>query len=175
MYGLECEAVVWYCSDAVIKVIRGLYSYKDHDYDTLKNDLIFIYDGERAETEYGIADMYPLVKKWSKTKIHDLSTYKDYLKEFQTIAGWLHVWNKINDDEFKLWFWAGLPKKLQKKIEDQLRIEDPLQQTIEVMAKTHQTMTPANTSMTGTTLPCMYNVWYDAWWLYVWCMMMYSV
>ena len=121
----KCEAVVRYCSDAVIKVIRGLQSYKDHDYDTLKNDLIFIYDGERAETEYGIADMYPLVKKWSKTSIHDLSTYKNYLKEFQTIAGWLHVRNKINDDEFKLWFWAGLPKKLQKKIEDRLRIEDP--------------------------------------------------
>lgn len=60
----KCKAIVRYCSDKVVKVIRGLKEYKANDYDALKKELIFIYDGDRTEVQYNISDVYPLVKKW---------------------------------------------------------------------------------------------------------------
>ena len=93
-----------YSSREVIDVIKGLISYKDGDYDTLKKDIIFIYDGDRTEVEYDISDIPPLIKRWNRMEILDLPTYKNYYKEFQKIVGWLHVKGKINDEDFKIWF-----------------------------------------------------------------------
>ena len=84
-----------------------------------------MYDGDRTDVEYGISDIHPFIKRWSKLKIKDLPTYKDYYREFQKIVGWLHVKKKISDDDYKLWFWAGLPERFRKKVETQLRSENP--------------------------------------------------
>src|ERR1700742_2372985 len=121
----QCIAVVRYCSQSVNNVIEGLAEYRKKDYNGLKSKLTFIYDAERSEVKYRIADIYPLVTKWSKTKIGDLATFKNYYKEFQKIVGWLHVRGKLSDDDFKLWFWAGLPKRAQRQLEGRMRIEDP--------------------------------------------------
>ena len=121
----KCKAVVRYCSYEVVDVIEGLASYKTKDFDELKKEMIFIYDGDRTEVRYGVKDIYPLVKKWHKAKISDLATYKEYYKEFQKVVGWLHVRNKVSDEDFKLWFWAGLPKRFQGQVETRMRTEDP--------------------------------------------------
>jgi hypothetical protein len=121
----KCKAVVQYCSQEVTNVINGLISYKEEDYDRLKNDIIFIYDGERTEVEYGIADIRPFIKEWNKKKIRDLPTYKSFYKEFQKIVRWLYVQDKVTEDEYKLWFWAGLPKRFRRKIEERLRVNNP--------------------------------------------------
>ena len=121
----KCKAVVRYSSREVTSVIKGLVSYKDNDYEALKKEVIFMYDGDRTEVEYDISDIRHLVKRWNKSCISDLPTYKNYYKEFQKIVGWLHVRNKVTNEEFKLWFWAGLPEKFRRKVEARLRIEDP--------------------------------------------------
>src|SRR6202789_2586848 len=121
----KCKAVVRYSSREVVSVIKGLVSFKNDDYTALKNKVIFIYDGDHTEVEYSVSDVKRLVKRWNKAKIQDLATYKEYYKEFQKIVGWLYVKGKVLEDEFKLWFWAGLPKRFQRKMEVQLRMEDP--------------------------------------------------
>ena len=120
-----CKAVVRYSSQEVVSVIKGLVSFKNHDYTALKTELIFMYDGDRTEVEYGVSDIRHLAKRWNKVKIQDLSTYKEYYKEFQKIVGWLYVRGKVSEEEFKLWFWAGLPERFRRKVEVQLRIGDP--------------------------------------------------
>ena len=121
----KCAAVVRYSSRKVVEVIEGLPEYKRKDYDALKKKIIFTFDGARTEVKFRVADIYPLVKKWSQTKVKDLATFKKYYREFQKIVGWLHVRGKISDEDFMLWFWAGLPKKVQRKIEARMRLDNP--------------------------------------------------
>ena len=121
----KCKAVLRYCSHQVTKVINGLQQFKDNNYDALKTELLFMYDGDRTEVEYSISDIGPLIKKWRSNKVSDQSSYREYYREFQQVAGWLHVRQKVTDEEFKLWFWAGLPRRLQREIKTHMRIRNP--------------------------------------------------
>ena len=121
----KCKAVARYSSREVVSVIKGLESYRDDDYATLKKDLIFMYDGDRTEVEYSLSDVQRLIKRWNKSKINDLPTFKEYYKEFQKVVGWMHIRKKVSKENFNLWFWAGLPRGFRRKVEVQLRIEDP--------------------------------------------------
>ena len=119
-----CKAVTRYCTRKVVEVIEGLQQYRAGNYEGLKKEMKFIFDCEREEVRYTTADLYQLVRKWKNHKISDLPTFKRYYKEYQRIAGWLHIQTKINDDDFKLWFWAGLHKTFRKNIEARMRIEN---------------------------------------------------
>src|ERR1700733_6992931 len=68
----KCKAVVRYSSREVTSVIKGLVSYKDNDYAALKAEVIFMYDGDRTEVEYGVSDIRRLAKCWSKAKMTSL-------------------------------------------------------------------------------------------------------
>jgi hypothetical protein len=84
----------------------------------------FIYDNERREIRYTTADLYRLIKKWKAIKIKDLLMFKNFYRAYQRVAGWLHIRGKINSDDFKLWFWVGLHRRFQKKVEARMRIDD---------------------------------------------------
>lgn len=119
-----CKAVTRFCSRKVVEVIEGLEQYRSKNYDSLKKELKFIFDCEWEDVRYTTADLYQLIRKWKSHKISDLPTFKKYYKEYQRIAGWLHIRGKINDDDFKLWFWAGLHKTFRKNVEARMRLED---------------------------------------------------
>ena len=119
-----CKGIVRYCNRKVVEVIQGLKAYHDKEYNELKKEMNFIYDKEREEVRYSTMDLYQLIKKWKETKIKDLPTFKNYYKAYQRVARWLHIRRKINDDDFKLWFWAGLHRTFQKKVEARMRIKD---------------------------------------------------
>jgi hypothetical protein len=119
-----CKAVTRYCSRNVVEVIEGLEQYRAGNYEGLKTEIKFIFDSEREEVRYTTADLYQLIRKWKIRAIKDLPTFKKYYREYQRIAGWLHIREKINDDDFKLWFWAGLHKTFRRNVEARMRLED---------------------------------------------------
>ena len=120
----KCEAVVRYSNKEVVKDIKGLQEYHDRDYEALKHEMFFIYDGERDEDCYSSKDLFKLIRKWKAIKIKDLPTFKKFYWAYQRIAGWLHIQKKISDNDFKLWFWAGLHQAFQRKVEARMRIDD---------------------------------------------------
>ena len=69
-------------------------------------------------------DLFKLIRKWKAIKIKDLPTFKKFYQAYQRIAGWLHIQKKISDDDFKLWFWAGLHQAFQRKVEARMWIDD---------------------------------------------------
>ena len=120
----KCKAIARYSARKVIEVIEGLKEYRDGDYDQLKKEMKFIYDSEREETRFTTADLFRIVKKWKTKKIKNLPTFKEFYKGYKRVAGWLHIRGKINDDDYKLWFWAGLHRDFRALVESRMRMDD---------------------------------------------------
>jgi predicted nucleic acid-binding protein len=91
----RCELIVDYCSSTVVKFIEALSSYITGDWDILQQDLLSYYDAERKDSRYMTCDLQLLTRKWRKKCIKKLSTWKNYQREFITIAGWLRSKGKL--------------------------------------------------------------------------------
>jgi len=101
----KCERVIDYCSPKVRRLVESLRSYIRKDWDTLQQDFLKYYDANRRDTRYIIRDLQQLVKGWKHTTIKTLTQWREYEREFMTIAGWLNAKKKISDEEQSAFFW----------------------------------------------------------------------
>src|SRR6201999_853312 len=94
-------------------------------YHALVEELRWLYDGDRRNAEYHTGDLEELTRSWRKERIHNLETFKEYHRDFVTIAGALKVANHIEEREFNRWFWAGLHKRTRDRLEKRMQDDDP--------------------------------------------------
>jgi hypothetical protein len=59
-----------------------------------------------------------VVKECKEKKMKNLSAWREYGRKFITVGGWLLKKKKITDEEYVTYYWNGIPKALQVKLEN---------------------------------------------------------
>lgn len=121
----KCKGLVRYCSRDVRETLEGLEAFTNKNYTDFRKAFIYHYDKDRERQRYRLKDLYALAQKWRKRKVENLETFKRYHLRYLRIGGWLLKNKKIVDSEHRRWFWAGLHRKFQKRVEIYMRMADP--------------------------------------------------
>ncbi|KAG2068801.1 hypothetical protein BDR04DRAFT_982812, partial [Suillus decipiens] len=121
----KCENVTLYCSSCITQLIEILPHYRNNDWARLKADFLNFFDADKDAKRYKVCSLVSFVNKHHTGSIWTLSEWK-YTWEFVAIGGWLLAKNKISSNDHATYFWKGIPKALQTKIETQLMAPSPL-------------------------------------------------
>ena len=119
-----CKGVAHYCSRKIVEVIEGTQEYWDGDYEGLKREMKFMFDDQRKEVRHTTLHLIKLVRAWKDKDIKDLPTFKKFYQEYKRIGGWLFNHKKIDEEDYKLWFWAGLHPTFQDRVESRMRMDN---------------------------------------------------
>ncbi|HEV7738527.1 MAG TPA: hypothetical protein VGO47_14295, partial [Chlamydiales bacterium] len=92
----KCKAVLRYCSTKVRETIEGLGSYRNPDYQQLREDLLDIYDDELLRKRFKKKDLEKFLKDSRKRKIKTMGEFRRFEREFIRIAGWLKGYEKVS-------------------------------------------------------------------------------
>ena len=124
----KCTTVGEYCSERVRETIAGFRSYRSRQWTQLKKDIENAYDLDKVTKRFTKLDLHDLCKRFSKEvdrPLYDLSAWKIYLQDFVRIAGALESNGHLTETEHAIYFWLGIPKRIQRKIEPTIRARLP--------------------------------------------------
>ncbi|KII82650.1 hypothetical protein PLICRDRAFT_120490, partial [Plicaturopsis crispa FD-325 SS-3] len=121
----KCKSITQYCSSKVKSFVKALTSYQENRWDTLRQNLLDLYDADLATTKYRQKDLLKFVKESRAKPMKNLTQWKRYCRRFIPIAGYLRTKKKINEDEYATYFWAGIPKSFRAILEARLLAKDP--------------------------------------------------
>lgn len=120
----KCELVTWYCSLQVGEFIQALTSFMNKDWEGLKKDLLKYYGADLAVTKYRVKDLVRLTDIYRAKKLRTQRAWREYGREFITIAGWLKKNGRITQEEYAGFYWRGIPPRIAEKAEDRLLAMD---------------------------------------------------
>ena len=121
----KCDAVLEYCSLGVEDFIQQCQNFIQPNWGLLRDELLRFYDAERLTSKYEYADLQRFILRHHKRKCQSLSKWKEYYRRYTTIAGQLKEQGVLSDRDYRAYFWKGLPKSLQKRLEMKLHSLDP--------------------------------------------------
>ncbi|KAF8549719.1 hypothetical protein OG21DRAFT_1420860, partial [Imleria badia] len=119
------EGITNYCSTKVCRLIESFDAYRAHDWDTLKKQILKLYDADREEARYQKRDREKLVKDYSKRPLENLATWKHYVREFMIITQGLKNDKATVQPNFNTYFWLGIPRQMREKVETHLLAGNP--------------------------------------------------
>jgi hypothetical protein len=120
----KCENITQYCGSKTNRLIEVLKAYQEGNWPALKNQILKLFDADRDLKRYKIRDLDDFVRHRKSIPIKTLSDWTKFIKDFIAIAGWLQLRNKISDDDYSVYLWQGIHRKLRQKIEDRLLVGD---------------------------------------------------
>ena len=82
----ECKHVLLYVSSKVAKLIKVLPEFISHNWDKLKDKLLYLYDADNDTTRYTISDLHNFTKDTATQSIWSLEQWKAYLHDFAKVA-----------------------------------------------------------------------------------------
>jgi len=106
----KCEGITNYCSSQVGQLIESLDEYEHDDWDELKDKILHLYDAEQEDAHYQKSDLRKLTQKYAKKSLDKMSQWKAYEHKFTLVAQWLKAARAIQDEEYCIYFWKGIPK-----------------------------------------------------------------
>ena len=109
----KCEYVLLYVSSKVAKLIKVLPEFVSHDWDKLKDKLLYLYDADKDTTRYTISDLCSFTEDTATQSIWSLEQWKAYLHDFAKVADWLLQEKKISAHDHQKEFWRGLPRNFK--------------------------------------------------------------
>ncbi|KDR64891.1 hypothetical protein GALMADRAFT_1351073, partial [Galerina marginata CBS 339.88] len=104
----KVKLILDYCSHKVRSFIKTTEAYRDKKWEDLKTKLLDVYDAERSEPIYTLADVIRLVAKNSKKPITRLEKWKKYVLDFETIAGSIYNSKRMSKYDYHSYFWGGI-------------------------------------------------------------------
>ena len=121
----RAERVIDYCSQEVTDFIEALSSYRNGNWIQLQKDILNYYDADLKEARYMPRDLRKLIRKWEKKSIKKLTKWRNYEREFITIAGWLEAKKRMTTEDVAAHFWQGIHRHLREIIENRLLAKSP--------------------------------------------------
>ena len=122
----KCDVLLEYCSTKVTEFLERLNSYKTTpNFDLFITDILLYYDADLAESKWKELDLVNHVREYRRNKITTLSEWKAYNRRFIRIADWLKDKSLIDDHHYKTYFWNGIHKALQGKLEERIETANP--------------------------------------------------
>jgi hypothetical protein len=73
-----------------------------------------------------VKDVCEFARKQKGKRIRDLAAWQKYYQAFLRITGSLLREGKIGENEYATYFWQGIPKALQNRIENRILTGDPI-------------------------------------------------
>jgi len=128
-YGLSnddrFDYVLRYVKRSVREIIEGLQEFADKDWTVFADTLRSLFDHAKLDKRFKEKDLTNFISKSRKGRIQSLYDFHKYQRKFTRIGGWLHQKKKINDQEYRKYFWKGIPRVTQKKLEDRMLQVNP--------------------------------------------------
>lgn len=122
----QVENVTQYCSRAVRETMEGLATYKSKDWDRFKADVCKLYEADKDDKRYRTRDLENFVRRTRKhTKDLDMEAWVVYCRGFVRIGGWLKRQGKIDQDEYDMYLWKGIPKAFRCRLEHGIMSQNP--------------------------------------------------
>ena len=121
-----CEAVLRYCSRRERETIRALAPFQSRDWPELRSAILTLYDADLDVRRFKVRDLETLTSRQMAKSIRNLAQWRKYCRIFLRVGGSLKNNGKISEKEYKIRFWEGIPKDLQRKLEDRILARDPL-------------------------------------------------
>ncbi|KAJ7029493.1 hypothetical protein C8F04DRAFT_962861, partial [Mycena alexandri] len=120
---IECMAE--YCSRNVVHILEGMANYTTPDWPLLVTAMGTMFDADKDQQRHREYDLKKLTDSWRKTHIRSMTDWRQYLREFTKIAGWLVNHGIIDEDTAARYMWKGLHISLRSLVEDRLLAQDP--------------------------------------------------
>ncbi|KIM55666.1 hypothetical protein SCLCIDRAFT_134240 [Scleroderma citrinum Foug A] len=121
----KVHSILQYCSTKVQETIEGMIHYHIPDWDRLKHDLLKYFDTDLSDERFYERDLKNFVVNSMRCPIHSLIAFWSYNRDFICIGGWLRNQERISEDEFNRYFWAGLPSSFRHLINSHLLLLNP--------------------------------------------------
>ena len=122
----KCIGILEYVSRSVKDFIKSLPDFIHPNWERLQANILKFYDVEREENRFQHKDLLEYVQITATKMLHNLAQWKEYYREYNSLAGYLHASNRISDREYDGYFWYGIPKDLRNKFKDKLEVRLPL-------------------------------------------------
>ncbi|KAJ7643281.1 hypothetical protein B0H17DRAFT_1104435, partial [Mycena rosella] len=114
-----------YCSRNVLHILEGMKNYSTPNWAVLWTDMEHMFDADKDLQRHRPTDFRKFADKWRKVPIKSMSTWRKYLRQFTTIAGWSVHQTFIDETESARYLWHGIHSKLRHVLENRLLAKDP--------------------------------------------------
>jgi hypothetical protein len=111
-----CEFVLNWASADVQTIIKGCTSYKQGDWEGLKNEILDLWDYEKNDQQFQEDDLDVIRRYYNEQQLNTLDGWKSYKRNITAVGGWLHNKNKITEHKWREVFWFSIPKSARKKL-----------------------------------------------------------
>ncbi|KAJ7641992.1 hypothetical protein FB45DRAFT_737732, partial [Roridomyces roridus] len=113
----KCEYILEYCSINVQNVIKSLESYHRRRWESLRKDILRLYDADRVLQKYKPGDVVTYTLKTKDNMCVNLTQWRKYLVKYQTIAGGPYQRGHLNREGYLTYFWLGIHQNLRMLLE----------------------------------------------------------
>ncbi|EIN04222.1 hypothetical protein PUNSTDRAFT_138949, partial [Punctularia strigosozonata HHB-11173 SS5] len=121
----KCTYLLRYCPRQVAEVIEGMRAFHARNWPNLRAEIEEQFSADRADRRFEIQDLAHELKRSRRGHIRNIYSFRNYLREFGRIAGWLLDKGKISEREHDSYFWAGLPRETYKELEARILLLKP--------------------------------------------------
>ncbi|KAH9855427.1 hypothetical protein C2E23DRAFT_724041, partial [Lenzites betulinus] len=121
----KCETVTDYCGRVVRETIEGFPSYQQGNWTQLKEDIRVFWNADLESKRFRIKDLQRFVSESKQEPVKELRDWRQYLRNYVRIAGWLQGKQKISEADYAYYMWIGLPKPFRRQLEPRILLEDP--------------------------------------------------
>ena len=120
-----CRGILQYCSSSVAEVVENFDGYKNGDFEELRQDFMWFFDGGKKRSEYHLGYLEEFTRAWREEEIANLDMFKQYQREFIRIAGALKTAEQLEEKAYCKWFWVGFHPRTRKELEVKILNDDP--------------------------------------------------
>jgi len=120
----KCRFMHSYCDRPTREIIEGLPSYILPDWAKLKVWVLKIFDAERATQKFTIFDLHSFILRSCSQPLSSLDMFRDYMRQYMRVAGWLLGQKKIDKVEYNRCFWLGIDTSIRPSIEAKMNLRN---------------------------------------------------
>ncbi|KAJ7073848.1 hypothetical protein C8F01DRAFT_1242149 [Mycena amicta] len=125
----RCTLVLDYCSTNIQNVIQTMDYYRTPRWVGLRQEILRAFDAERTKHKYRPSDVVNLVKETTKESISSMTQWRKYGVRYNTIAGGLYNEGHLAENDYRIYFWMGIPRELRNSLEARILQGRSLQNT----------------------------------------------
>ena len=100
----KCSLLKRYCNSKVREILETIYE-ANMTWATFKAKFEKLFDSDKNERRYNKKDLKAFLRKSRHKSLNSMTKVLKYYRNFQKIAGWLKLKNKITNAEYDKSFW----------------------------------------------------------------------
>ncbi|KAJ7079230.1 hypothetical protein B0H15DRAFT_788110, partial [Mycena belliarum] len=120
---IECMAE--YCSRKVVNILEGMEHYTTPNWTLLVTEMETMFDADKDLQRHTPHELKKLTDVWRKRNIKSMTKWRQYIREFTTVAGWLVNHKLMEETESARYLWHGIHPNLRLIVENRLLAKDP--------------------------------------------------